>query len=116
MDAHTYIILTFYISQAPNVLLTPEGQVHLADFGLGNRFGLQRLKTICGMYCCCTQMPMQQVLSRMDLGSMLYYSPEIITGQKYVGPEIDCWCLGILLFRMVSGYEPFGHARSKCPC
>lgn len=46
---------------------------------------------------------------------MLYYSPEIITGQKYVGPEIDCWCLGILLFRMVSGYEPFGHARSRCP-
>lgn len=61
-------------------------------------------------------MTMQQVLSPMDLGSMLYYSPEIITGQKYVGPEVDCWCLGILLFRMVSGYEPFGHARSKCPC
>lgn len=46
---------------------------------------------------------------------MLYYSPEIITGQKYVGPEIDCWCLGILLFRMTAGFEPFGHARSKWP-
>ncbi|KAI7856909.1 kinase-like domain-containing protein, partial [Circinella umbellata] len=78
--------------KAPNILLKPTGQVKLADFGLGNRFGLQRLKTICG--------------------SMLYYSPEIITGQKYVGPEIDCWCLGILLFRITAGHEPFGHART----
>ncbi|KAI9499642.1 kinase-like domain-containing protein, partial [Zychaea mexicana] len=78
--------------KAPNILLKPDGQVKLADFGLGNRFGLQRLKTICG--------------------SMLYYSPEIITGQKYVGPEIDCWCLGILLFRITAGHEPFGHART----
>ncbi|KAL0097068.1 kinase-like domain-containing protein [Phycomyces blakesleeanus] len=78
--------------KAPNVLLTPHGEVKLADFGLGNRFGLQRLKTICG--------------------SMLYYSPEIISGQKYVGPEIDCWCLGVTLFRMTAGFEPFAHAHT----
>lgn len=34
--------------KTPNVLITPDGVVKLADFGLGNRFGLQRLKTICG--------------------------------------------------------------------
>lgn len=44
---------------------------------------------------------------------MLYYSPEIITGQKYFGPEVDCWCLGIALFRMTAGFEPFSHAHSK---
>ncbi|CAO3593541.1 unnamed protein product [Absidia cylindrospora] len=75
----------------------------LADFGLGNRFGLQRLRTICG--------------------SMLYYSPEIISNQKYYGPEVDCWCLGIALFRMTAGFEPFAHAhtvgelkRDVCSC
>lgn len=47
---------------------------------------------------------------------MLYYSPEIITGQKYYGPEVDCWCLGITLFRMTAGFEPFSHARSKLMC
>ncbi|KAI7861812.1 kinase-like domain-containing protein, partial [Spinellus fusiger] len=78
--------------KAPNILLTPQGDVRLADFGLGNRFGLQRLKTICG--------------------SMLYYSPEIISGQKYMGPEVDCWCLGVSLFRMTAGFEPFAHAHT----
>jgi hypothetical protein len=36
--------------QTPNILITPEGNVKLVDFGLGNRFGLQRLKTICGWF------------------------------------------------------------------
>lgn len=44
---------------------------------------------------------------------MLYYSPEIINGKKYIGPEVDCWCLGICLFRMVAGFEAFVHAKSK---
>ena len=47
------------------------------------------------------------------LGSMLYYSPEIFSGQRYMGPEVDCWCLGVTLFRMTAGFEPFAHARSK---
>ncbi|KAG2180150.1 hypothetical protein INT43_003938 [Umbelopsis isabellina] len=78
--------------KTPNVLLRPDGVIKLADFGLGNRYGLQRLKTICG--------------------SMLYYSPEIISAQKYTGPEVDCWCLGISLFRMTAGFEPFSHAHT----
>ncbi|KAI8084972.1 kinase-like domain-containing protein [Halteromyces radiatus] len=78
--------------KAPNILLTRNNQVHLVDFGLSNRFGLQRLRTICG--------------------SMLYYSPEIINGKKYIGPEVDCWCLGICLFRMVAGFEAFAHAKT----
>ncbi|KAI8146896.1 kinase-like domain-containing protein [Fennellomyces sp. T-0311] len=78
--------------QTPNILLRPDGQIRLADFGLGNRFGHQRLKTLCG--------------------SMLYYSPEIFSGRPYTGPEVDCWCLGVTLFRMTAGFEPFAHARN----
>ncbi|KAI8331373.1 hypothetical protein BC941DRAFT_505857 [Chlamydoabsidia padenii] len=104
--------------KAPNVLLKTNGQVKLADFGLGNRFGLQRLRTMCGT------VP-KRIKSRYTvvcapfsslyfiyIGSMLYYSPEIICEQKYIGPEVDCWCLGVTLFRMTSGFEPFSHART----
>ncbi|KAI8064575.1 kinase-like domain-containing protein [Gongronella butleri] len=84
--------------KTPNIMIAdptpecPQPVLKLVDFGLGNRFGLQRLKTICG--------------------SMLYYSPEIISNQKYYGPEVDCWCLGIALFRMTAGFEPFAHAHT----
>lgn len=44
---------------------------------------------------------------------MLYYSPEIINGQGYTGPEVDCWCLGVSLYRMTVGEEPFSRANSK---
>ncbi|CEP19389.1 hypothetical protein [Parasitella parasitica] len=78
--------------KAPNILLTKDFQVKIADFGLGNRYGRRRLKTICG--------------------SMLYYSPEIINGQGYTGPEVDCWCLGVSLYRMTVGEEPFNKANT----
>ncbi|GAN06059.1 conserved hypothetical protein [Mucor ambiguus] len=78
--------------KAPNILLTRDFQVKIADFGLGNRYGRRRLKTICG--------------------SMLYYSPEIINGQGYTGPEVDCWCLGVSLYRMTVGEEPFHRANT----
>ncbi|KAI8993728.1 kinase-like domain-containing protein [Pilobolus umbonatus] len=78
--------------KTPNILLTKDLKVKIADFGLGNRFGRRRLKTICG--------------------SMLYYSPEIINGQGYTGPEVDCWCLGVSLYRMTVGEEPFSHANT----
>ncbi|OAD00988.1 hypothetical protein MUCCIDRAFT_43146, partial [Mucor lusitanicus CBS 277.49] len=78
--------------KTPNILLTADHRVKIADFGLGNRFGLTRLKTVCG--------------------SMLYYSPEIISARSYVGPEVDSWCLGILLFRMTTGIELFSHAKT----
>ncbi|KAI9343843.1 kinase-like domain-containing protein [Pilaira anomala] len=79
--------------KTPNILLTPEHHVKIADFGLGNRFGLQRLRTMCG--------------------SLLYYSPEIMTSRSYVGPEVDSWCLGIMLYRMTAGLELFSHAKTK---
>ncbi|KAI9351034.1 kinase-like domain-containing protein [Pilaira anomala] len=73
--------------KAPNILLTNDFKVKIADFGLGNRFGRRRLKTICG-------------------------NPEIINGQGYTGPEVDCWCLGVSLYRMTVGEEPFSRANT----
>ncbi|KAG0347218.1 Serine/threonine-protein kinase par-1 [Podila humilis] len=77
-----------------NVLITPRGKVMLIDFGLGNAFSHRsRLHTICG--------------------SLPYYSPEIARGSNYTGPEIDIWCLGVVLYRMTVGKDPFVGATKR---
>ncbi|KAF9977365.1 Serine/threonine-protein kinase par-1 [Actinomortierella ambigua] len=71
-----------------NILITPTNKVMLIDFGLGNVYSRrQRLNTICG--------------------SLPFYSPEIARGVEYTGPEIDVWCLGVVLYRMTVGRDPF---------
>ena len=71
-----------------NVMIGEGGTVKLIDFGFANLFDRsQRLETNCG--------------------SPLYASPEIVRGQPYVGPETDCWSLGIVLYAMLTGTLPF---------
>ncbi|KAF9120587.1 hypothetical protein BGW39_011254 [Mortierella sp. 14UC] len=77
-----------------NILITTTGRVMLIDFGLGNTFSPRsRLHTICG--------------------SLPYYSPEIARGSSYMGPEVDIWCLGVVLYRMTVGRDPFVGATKR---
>ena len=60
----------------------------MVDFGLGNTWQKEvKLETFCG--------------------SPYYAAPEMIAGTPYMGPEVDVWSLGIILFTMVAGYLPF---------
>uniref|UniRef100_A0A8C7Y056 non-specific serine/threonine protein kinase n=1 Tax=Oryzias sinensis TaxID=183150 RepID=A0A8C7Y056_9TELE len=71
-----------------NILLDQDLNVKLADFGLSNNFHRgSLLQTYCG--------------------SPLYASPEIVKGLPYVGPEVDCWALGVLLYTLVYSSMPF---------
>ncbi|XP_062314411.1 NUAK family SNF1-like kinase 1 [Osmerus eperlanus] len=74
-----------------NILLDQEMNVKLADFGLSNNF---QKNSLLQTYC----------------GSPLYASPEIVRGLPYVGPEVDCWALGVLLYTLVYGSMPFDGA------
>ncbi|EFN79779.1 NUAK family SNF1-like kinase 1 [Harpegnathos saltator] len=77
-----------------NILLDQVGNAKIADFGLSNVFGEQRLlSTFCG--------------------SPLYASPEIVKGTPYHGPEVDCWSLGVLLYTLVYGAMPFDGSNFK---
>ncbi|XP_069874479.1 sperm motility kinase 4A-like [Dipodomys merriami] len=74
--------------KAENILLDSQGTAKLCDFGLSMRFQPQQeLDGWCG--------------------TMAYWPPEMITQQKYQGPKVDVWSLGILLYFMVMGDVPF---------
>ena len=71
-----------------NLLLTKDSEIKIIDFGLSNYYnGEKDLETPCGSPC--------------------YASPEMVSGNKYNGFNIDIWATGIILFAMVCGYLPF---------
>mmetsp|Transcript_74549 Transcript_74549/g.155404 ORF Transcript_74549/g.155404 Transcript_74549/m.155404 type:complete len:516 (+) Transcript_74549:82-1629(+) len=71
-----------------NLLLDANLHVKIADFGLSNcmKDG-EFLKTSCG--------------------SPNYASPEVVSGKPYVGPEVDVWSCGVVLYALLCGSLPF---------
>lgn len=80
-----------------NIFLDERGNVKLGDFGLAMRFK-----------------PDSAV--RQPVGSLLYASPEVLQHQPYVGPELDVWGLGILLYEMLCGTPPFSADSEQETC
>ncbi|KAJ3124695.1 Elongation factor 1-gamma [Nowakowskiella sp. JEL0407] len=71
-----------------NLLLNKNKEIKIIDFGFGNTYHRERtLDTFCG--------------------SPFYAAPEMIKGIKYIGPEVDIWSLGVILFALLSGRLPF---------
>jgi tRNA A-37 threonylcarbamoyl transferase component Bud32/PAS domain-containing protein len=71
-----------------NLLLDINHNVKLIDFGLTNFMEEGKLRsTFCG--------------------TPAYAAPEMILGKKYVGPEVDIWSLGVVLYSMITGVFPF---------
>ena len=75
-----------------NLLLTPEGDIKLTDFGIARLFGNTRLTADGGL-----------------IGTAEYMAPEQAEGRP-VTPHADLYSLGCVMFAMLAGRPPF---RSK---
>ncbi|KAJ3034044.1 hypothetical protein HK097_004640, partial [Rhizophlyctis rosea] len=71
-----------------NILLTTDLNVKVIDFGFTRSISTPNLLDT---YC----------------GSVAYAAPEMISGQKYHGPQADVWSLGVILYTLICGYLPF---------
>ncbi len=72
-----------------NILITPQGEVKVTDFGIA-------YATTTGTL----------VNTGSLLGTVQYLSPEQARG-KLIGPQSDLYSLGVVLFEMLSGQRPF---------
>lgn len=71
-----------------NILISKTGDIKIIDFGLSNLFAPKsNLSTFCG--------------------SLYFAAPELLQAKPYLGPEVDVWSFGIVLYVLVCGKVPF---------
>ncbi|KYR02959.1 putative protein serine/threonine kinase [Tieghemostelium lacteum] len=71
-----------------NLLLDSEGNIKISDFGLSNIIQPGKLMD---SFC----------------GSPLYAAPEILKAERYYGPPVDIWSLGVIMYAVLCGNLPW---------
>jgi len=86
-----------------NIMLSAEDPhtIKLIDFGLATHVGT----TVEGQ-------PVEKLLYD-PVGTKSYRAPEVTSRSGYLGPPVDVWSIGIVLFSLVSGFFPLEQAQPR---
>lgn len=77
-----------------NIMISTSGEIKIIDFGLSNLYDPKKqLHTFCG--------------------SLYFAAPELLKACPYVGPEVDVWSFGVVLYVLVCGKVPFDDENSS---
>ena len=82
-----------------NVVLTPDSQVKVLDFGLSRRFDPEAAPAS----------PTAILSDASVAGTLTHIAPEVLRGET-VDARADLWAVGVVLYEMVCGVVPFGGA------
>jgi serine/threonine protein kinase len=75
-----------------NILLTPKGEIKVADFGLSRCFAISQ--------------PLNLTQTGVTMGTPLYMSPEQIEGRP-LDPRTDIYSFGVTCYHLLTGQPPF---------
>lgn len=78
--------------KAQNILLTPDGDVKVTDFGIARELNGAAARTL--------------TVTGMVIGTVQYFAPEQAQGRPAV-PQSDVYAAGIVLYEMLTGKLPF---------
>ncbi|KAL0480875.1 cyclin-dependent kinase [Acrasis kona] len=72
-----------------NLLISKEGELKLADFGLARAFGI----------------PVKKLTH--EVVTLWYRSPDVLLGSEHYDTAVDVWSVGCIFAEMLSGQPPF---------